>query len=340
MNSSDTEISQKKSSLFKNILRLTIPLAIGVAIFWFLYRETDFDKMWATIKDANFAILLFSLIFGLAGNVIRALRWELLIRPLGYEPSRMNLIYAVLGNYAVNLALPRAGEIWRCGVIAKAEKIPFVKLIGTLIIDRAFDTIMVICITLFACTFNVDVFINYIRDHEALSGIADKLAYSWWTYAFLLSGIVVFVLIFTVFKNTTPVLKLKSFFGGIWLDMKKVWLMKEKVRFLIYTVSIWVCYFLYFYITLYAFDFTRHLGFTAGLVAFTLSSISMAIPTNGGIGVWHAAVVLSLGLYGVTKSSGEAFAFAVFTIQNLWIILYGTLSIFAISFKKEKENRN
>lgn len=336
MSSSDNEVPEKKSSLFKNILRLTIPLAIGVAIFWFLYRETDFDKMWATIKDANFGILLFSLIFGLAGNIFRALRWELLIRPLGYEPLRMNLIYAVLGNYAVNLAIPRAGEIWRCGVIAKTEKIPFVKLIGTLIIDRAFDTIMVICITLFACTFNVDVFINYIRDNQALSKIADDLIHSQWTYIVLGSGVLFLVLIFTVFKNTSLVVKLKGLFRGIWLDMKKVWMMKEKTRFFIYTVSIWVCYFLYFYITLYAFDFTKHLGFTAGLVAFTLSSISMAIPTNGGIGVWHAAVVLSLGLYGVTKASGEAFAFAVFTIQNLWIILYGTLSIFAISFKKSK----
>lgn len=333
----DTEVPEKKSSLLKNILRLIIPLGIGVAILWFLYRETDFDKMWETIQDANFAILLFSLIFGLVGNIIRALRWELLIRPLGYNPSRRNLIYAVLGNYAVNLALPRAGEIWRCGVIAKSEKIPFVKLLGTLIIDRAFDTIMVLLITLFACTFNVDVFVNYIQENEALSGLADKLIYSQWTYITLALGLIFLVLVFTVFKNTSIVLKIKGFFKGIWNDMKQVTKMREKGKFLIYTVSIWVCYFLYFYVTLYAFEFTAHLGFTAGLVAFALSSISMAIPTNGGIGVWHAAVVLSLGLYGVTKSSAEAFAFAVFTIQNLWIIIYGTFSIAAISFKKDSK---
>lgn len=337
MASVETEFPEKKNSLVKNLFRIIIPLALGVAILWFLYRETDFNKMWDTIKDANFAILLFSLIFGLVGNIIRALRWELLIRPLGYEPSRRNLIYAVLGNYAVNLALPRAGEIWRCGVIAKSEKIPFVKLLGTLIIDRAFDTIMVLLITLFACTFNVEVFINYVQENEALSEIADKLIYSQWTYIVLGLGLVLLISLFTVFKNTSLVLKIKSLFIGIWNDMKKVMKMKEKSKFLIYTVSIWICYFLYFYVTLYAFEFTEHLGFTAGLVAFALSSISMAIPTNGGIGVWHAAVVLSLSLYGVTKSSAEAFAFAVFTVQNLWIIIYGTFSIAAISFSKKNK---
>lgn len=339
MSSVNTELEapEKKNSLLKNIFRLVIPLGLGIAILWFLYRETDFNKMWETIKDANYGILLFSLIFGLGGNIIRALRWELLIRPLGYNPRRINLIYAVLGNYAVNLALPRAGEIWRCGVIAKTEKIPFVKLIGTLIIDRAFDTLMVLLITLFACMFNVDVFVKYVRDNEALSGLAEKIVHSPLTFIVIALGIICLFLIFTVFKNTSVVLKVKGFFIGIWNDMKKVWKMKEKKKFLVYTVSIWVCYFLYFYVTLYAFDFTAHLGFTAGLVAFALSSLSMGIPTNGGIGVWHAAVVLSLGLYGVTKSSAEAFAFAVFTVQNLWIIIYGTFAIATISFRKENK---
>jgi len=337
MSSPQKEETGKKGSIIKTILRVIVPLALGVAILWFLYRETDFRKMWETIKDANFGILLFSLIFGLAGNIIRALRWELLIKPLGYNPRRKNLIYAVLGNYAVNLALPRAGEIWRCGVIAKTEKIPFIKLIGTLIIDRAFDTIMVLLISLFACFFNVDIFLNYVRENEALSDIVNNLRHSSWT--FILAGVVIicFFLTFTVFKNTAPIVKVRGFFLGVWNDMKTVWRMKEKRRFLVYTVSIWVCYFLYFYVTLYAFEFTEHLGFTAGLIAFALSSLSMGIPTNGGIGVWHAAIVLSLGLYGVEKSSGEAFAFAVFTIQNLWIVIYGTFSIVAISLQKEKE---
>ncbi|MDR2843827.1 MAG: flippase-like domain-containing protein, partial [Candidatus Symbiothrix sp.] len=118
------------------ILKIAIPLLLGLTILYFLYRKTNINELWANIKGANWLILSFSLIFGLSANVMRGLRWELLITPLGYHPRRSNLVFAVLGNYAVNFAIPRAGEIWRCGVITQKEKIPFSKLLETLLIDR------------------------------------------------------------------------------------------------------------------------------------------------------------------------------------------------------------
>lgn len=99
---------------------------------------------------------------------------------------------------------------------------------------------------------------------------------------------------------------------------------------------IWGSYFLYFYITFYAFDFTANLGITAGLIAFALSSISMAIPTNGGMGPWHAAVIASLVLYNVANAQADAFAFGVFAMQSLWVILCGLFGIAALAIK----NRN
>jgi hypothetical protein len=156
-------------------------------------------------------------------------------------------------------------------------------------------------------------------------------------YAGLACIIIASFLIFVVFRNTKPVLTLKAFFRDLWGDLVKVWHMKQKKRFLLLTVTIWFCYFLYFYTTFFAFGFTRHLGLTAGLISFAISSLSMGIPTNGGIGVWHAAVVLSLGLYGVSKVQGEAFAFGVFAIQSLWVVLYGLFGILAIGLRKQKQ---
>lgn len=327
----------KKQSSISQILKIIIPLALGIVILWFLYRDTDFDKMWLTIKDANWGILALSLVFGPLGNIIRGVRWKMLIEPLGYNPSKRSLIYSVLGSYAVNIAIPRGGEVWRCAVVAKGEKIPFTKLIGSMLLDRVADTCTVACIILLACCFNVDVFLSYIGENQALSATIEKLYSSPWVIGGILAAVVCIVLILTVFKENKIVKKVLGVIIGLWNDMKTIFKMKQKGRFLLYTVGIWLSYFLYFYITFYAFDFTRHLGITAGLIAFALSSLSMAIPTNGGIGVWHAAVVLSLGLYGVTKESGEAFAFVVFAIQNLWIVICGLFSMFALSLKKSEK---
>lgn len=326
------ETKQKKSVISKS-LKILIPLVLGIMVLWLLYRDTEFDKMWETIKDANWGILALSLVFGPLGNIIRGLRWKLLIEPLGYNPSKRNLIYAVLGSYAVNLAIPRGGEVWRCAVVSKDEKIPFTKLIGSMLLDRVSDTFTVACIILLACCFNVNFFLSYIRENQALSELLTNLISSPFVIGGAIIGIILLILAFTVFKENSIIVKIRSFFVGIGRDMLTIFKMKKKVRFLIYTVGIWVCYFLYFYITFFAFDFTKDLGITAALIAFAISSLSMAIPTNGGMGVWHAAVVLSLGLYAVDKASAEAFAFAVFAIQSLWIVSCGLFSIAALTIK-------
>lgn len=331
---SDNPIKQKFS--IKKLLQITIPLVVGIVILWVLYRNTNFADMWDKIKDANFAILLFSLLFGLLGNAIRALRWKLLIEPLGYNPKNSNLIYSVMGNYAVNFILPRAGEVWRCGIIAKEEKIPFAKLFGTMLLDRVCDTITVALIVLLSCFFNLSFFLSYLSENQSVLTSIEHVFTSWKLYSIIILIILFIYILLKVFKNTKLVIKLKEFIKNTGSDLKKIWKMKKKKRFFLYTIGIWVSYFLYFYITFFAFSFTKDLGITAGLIAFAISSLSMGLPTNGGIGAWHLAVTASLVLYGVSKSSAEAFAFGVFALQSLWVILCGVYGIAALAI----QNRN
>jgi len=329
-------MSVNLNSFVRKILKIILPLVLGVFILYFLYKGTDFNKMWETIKNANFAIIAFSLIFGLLGNIIRGLRWKLLIDPLGYDPSNKGLIYAVLGSYAVNFVIPRGGEVWRCAVVSRNEKIPFPKLIGSMLLDRVSDTATVACIILLACCFNVNFFVSYINKNQALSSTIDHLLASPYVIGGVILAIILTIIAFTALKQNVVIKKIRDFFVGIFQDMMAIFKMKKKTRFLVYTVSIWVSYFLYFYMTFFAFDFTRYLGITAGLIAFAISSLSMAIPTNGGVGVWHTAVVLSLSLYGVNRGSAEAFAFAVFAIQSIWVVVYGLFGVFALSLQQKK----
>lgn len=336
MSSIDTESTPKKDSTIVKFLKTIVPLIIGVVILWLLYKDTNFDEMLEKAKGANYGILGFSLIFSLIANSIRGLRWNLLIKPLGYTPPNSSLICAVLGSYAVNFIFPRAGEVWRCGIIAKDEKVPFSKLFGTMIIDRLSDTITVALIVLLACCFNFRFFVDYFSGNQALSEMITALFHSKWLYIAVVGGIAGFLIIFKVLGNTKPVMAVKNFVSGMLSDIKTMGRMQQKGLFLLYTVGIWGCYFLYFYTAFLAFDFTKNVGITAGLIAFGLSSLSMAVPTNGGIGAWHAAIVLALGLYGIDKSLGETFAFVVFSIQSLWTILIGVAGMMVLAIK----NRN
>jgi uncharacterized protein (TIRG00374 family) len=320
---------KQMAHILSKLFKVFIPLVLGVVILYFLYRKTDFGALWQYIREANWWILSFSLIFGLMGNVFRGIRWNLLIKPLGYQPKVYQLVYAVLGSYAVNFVIPRAGELWRCGVVSKNEKIPFAKMIGTILIDRLFDVVMVglFILTAFAC--NIKVFYRN-RDAFNLPG--------WLTSPSLfigLAGIAVLCLaVLILFKNNTIIKKIRNFFISMGKDMLQVWKMKEKTRFILYSFGIWISYFLYFYITFYAFDFTAQLGLAAGLFVFTISSISMSIPSNGGLGPWQAAVVFGLCAYMVDIDQAKAFATAVFAFQSIWLVACGLFGVVMLSVGK------
>lgn len=320
---------------FKHILhtliKVVLPLGLGVLLLWWLYREMDVTEIWNVIKSGvRYDIILFSLLFGLFANVVRGLRWGLLIETLGVRFKMSNAINAVLGNYAVNLVLPRVGEVWRCGVVSKYDKISFSKLLGTLLIDRVSDTIMVGTITLFIFIFNIDFFISFFAKNPALLEGFHAMLHSIWIYALVMVLALLVWLVFKYMSHFTLVRKAKELLLNVWAGMKSIWLMDRKWLFFLQTLLIWGGYFCYFYITFYAFAFTRELGIGVGLIAFTMSSIGVAVPVQGGIGPWHFMVIATLVCFGVPENDAAAFALVVHTVQTVWTGLCGLAGVIAL----------
>ena len=312
-------------------IKVFLPLLLGILLLWFLYRDMDLGEILKVIqKGVRYDIILVSLLFGLMANIIRGYRWGLLIGTLGERFKTRNLIYAVLGNYAINFVLPRVGEVWRCGIITKYEKISFPKLIGTLLIDRMADTLSVGLLTLFIFTFQFSFFKNFLARNP-------ELQIEFFTDSHILWIIAVFLILaaavwftFTHLNHLALVQKAKGLLSNVWEGMKSVWLMKRKGLFIVHTLLIWVFYFCFFYITFYAFGFTRELGVNAGLIAFTMSSIGVAIPIQGGIGPWHFMVIASLMCFGVKDTDAAAFALVVHSVQSVWTALCGLFGIIAL----------
>lgn len=318
-------------SIFRTILKIVLPLAFGCLLLWFLYRKMDVSEIWRVVREGvRYDIILFSLLFGLFANIVRGFRWGLLIGSLGERFKMSNMVYAVLGNYAVNLVLPRVGEVWRCGVITKYDKISFSKLLGTLFIDRVSDTVMVGMITLCIFIFNIGFFTNFFaKNPELLDGFRSMFN-SMWIYVSAVIFIALIWFVFTYMSKFTLVQKAKGLLRNIWEGMKSIWLLEHKVRFLVETFLIWGGYFCYFYITFYAFDFTKDLGVVVGLITFTMSSIGVAVPVQGGIGPWHFMVIATLVCFGVNENDAAAFALVVHTVQTVWTGLCGLFGIVAL----------
>jgi uncharacterized protein (TIRG00374 family) len=325
--------------LFKKFLntalKVFLPLGLGAWLLWVVYRNHDFEQTKDALRNVRYEMLAFSLLFGLTANVVRAWRWSLLIRTLGERFRMRNLVFAVLGNYALNFVLPRLGEVWRCGIVTKYEKISFSKLLGTLLVDRVFDSFAVGLLSLFILVFNFGFFSSFFARHPVM---LPGPSWALWFVAFLLGCGLLLWYLFTRLEHLFLVKKVKEMLSNVWEGMKSFWLMERKGLFLVQTVLIWVCYFLYFYVTFFAFDFTRDLGIRVGLIAFIMGSIGVGIPVQGGIGVWNIIVATTLVVCsGISEQHAGDFALVVFTVQSLWLALCGLFGIFALPLANRKK---
>ena len=303
---------------------------------WAMYRDTNMGELWEITRSANFWIMAFSLIFGLIGNILRGLRWELFVHTLGYHPPRASLVYATLGNYAVNFVLPRAGDVWRCGVVSKYDRIPFSRTLETFLVDKVVDIIAGLTVILVSVVLYIDFFISYFRDNPQFAENMNSFFSSVWVYLIIAAMLLAVIVMRTFFRHTWLMIKIKRFVITLRYDFRLISGMKEKKKIIIYTILLWFCFYLYFYICFFAFDFTSDLGPLAGLIVFAMTNIGISVPVQGGIGPWHFMVISSLLILGVAENEALAFAGAVFTIQSVWQILYGLVGVIAMPHVKRE----
>ena len=323
----------------KSALKTVLSLLLGLLIIWMMYRNTDLGELWQIAKSGNLVIIGISLIFGLLGNILRGLRWELFVNSLGYHPPRTSIVYATLGNYAVNFVLPRAGDIWRCGVVSKYDKIPFGKTVETFLVDKVIDVLAGLLVIFVSVALYIDFFISYFHGNPQFAEKMSAIFSSVWIQLFLVALLLVVVLMLTVFRKKPFMVKISKLLYTVKYDLKMIGKMKEKWRIIIYTILIWFCFYLYFYICFFAFDFTKELGPLAGLIVFAMTNIGISVPVQGGIGPWHFMVISSLLVLGVVENQALAFAGAVFTIQSVWQILYGLFGVFALPYVKRENEK-
>lgn len=325
-------------------LKYGIPLLVTVMLCMLLFKDVDLDEMMGIIRDqCDFSWIGLTLVISIFSHIFRAMRWRIQLRALGVDAPLFILVLSIFGTYAVNLVLPRLGEVWRTGYIAKRQDAPFSKVFGSMVADRLADTVTVLGLTLVTFVLAGAQFDRYFSEHgEGLASIMAMLKSPWLWLALVacIAGIWWFLSRRTSNRLVT---KIQGFVRGLWDGFAAIATMKGKGRWLILTVCIWGCYFAQLYVAFYAFPFTRQLlaeyGILAVLVTFVLSSISMGIPSQGGIGPWQWSVILALGLYNLAQSPATAFANLVMGAQTMLLILLGIFTFVCIALDKNKNAR-
>lgn len=319
--------------IVKKALQIIFPLVLGGAILLWMYHGFNFHRAWEVLDGGmNYGWMLLSLVFGVFSHIFRGWRWKLTLAPLGEYPKTSNCVCAIFVSYAANLIVPRIGEISRCGILAKYDGTSFSKSLGTVVTERLIDTCCVALITGAALLMQTGIFDTFFKetgtDTRALAEVFTSADF----YIIIICILAVLVLAFFLIKNVTLFAKVRGILQNVWIGILSLRHVKQMPLFIFYTMAIWVCYFLQFYVSFFCFDFSDDLSVMAGVVMFAVGSIAVVVPTPNGAGPWHFAVITMMMLYGVGKEDAGIFALLVHGIQTFLLILLGIYGLAALPF--------
>jgi uncharacterized protein (TIRG00374 family) len=260
------------------------------------------------------------------------------MEPLGYNPSITNTFLAVLIGYLANLAVPRLGEVLKCTLLSKYEKVPAEKIVGTIVAERAFDVISLGIVFLLALTLQysvVEAGWNQFKTYGKSAGDASSSNQN----TYIIIAVVVFILIAAVWffksKMQNAISTIKKLIAGVWEGVTSATKLKKHNLFFFYSFAIWFLYLLATYVGLYATEGTES-TFQTAISCLAFASIGMII-TPGGIGAYAYFMAKVLELNGVDYTLGLANGtlqwFSQFIIV---IVLGGTALIILPLYNKQK----
>lgn len=313
------------------IIKYLIFASVGVLIIYFIQKDFTFDDFITNIKLAKLHFVLASTLVGVLAVFIRALRWQLLLKPLGYETKLSNAYHSTMSGYLVNLGIPRSGEFSRCAMLAKTDNVPVQVLVGTVLSERVLDLLMLLLVIFASVWAQFDLLYGYVYDNVIIK-LKDNSLGVVLIAVVLLAGLIVAFKAKKIFSSETKIGKvLLGFFDGI----KSIFKLKQPVLFIVYTIGIWLCYWMMTYFILIAFDFTEHLGLAGGLSTLVFSSLGVIIPAPAGSATVYSVYIGLNQIYNISILQAKAAGIVMFFANIIMIIFAGTIS-YVIMAKRTK----
>lgn len=335
------------NSNWKNILtpaviryfKVALFTFIGIFILWLITRNQDISKIWHEFRNANFFWILLALTSNIISHIVRAVRWNLLISPVGEKPKTSTTFYALMTGYLANLAVPRLGEITRCVTLARYSKVPFNALAGTVVAERVFDMVTLLGLIFLTIIFQFN-FLREFLDQYIFTPFTGLVGGNLWVL--IIAGLVVMFL-FLLFlrylkginsQNMSFSGKLKRQAIGFWKGLISLVYLKHKFQFLFLSLLIWFLYFLMVYLVFFALPGTSFLGVADGFTILTMGSLGVVAPVPGGVGTYHFIVIATMTeLLSVNLEAATSYAYITHAVQTLIVLVLGGLSYLILSMK-------
>lgn len=322
------------------VLKYAVFLGLGISLVWWQFHKmTPMQRFQfsESLKQANYWLILPVIIMSILSHISRAIRWKILIEPLGYCPKTSNTFYAVMSGYVANTFLPRAGEVLKCSLLNRYENIPMNKLLGTILIERGFDLFCYLIVVIITILFQIDLVSKFVKEKFAHIENGDSAGLLIIIAVLILSAILIIAISKQALKKYEGISFVKSinrFFSGLGEGFHTIRFLKRRGGFIGHTIFIWLMYLLQIYVGFSALSATSHLGIIEASSVLSLATLGMIV-SPGGIGAFPFAVQEVLLIYDVDNVS---FGWLIWGISTAIILIAGIISFMILVFKNKKQH--
>lgn len=322
------------------VLKYLVFLGIGVALMWWQLGKMSTEQRIQfrnSLENANYIILIPVIIMALLSHLSRAIRWKILIEPMGYNPSVSNTFYSTMCGYFANTFIPRAGEVLRCTLLSRYEKIPVAKLIGTILIERVFDLFCYALLIVITVSIQIKTVSNFVRNQLLNISAQESVLPFWVKLVIFLSCIILFVLfvkwLIKRHANHRHIVRLKGIHIGLKEGLSSIRYLKKRSSFIMHTIFMWLLYAGQIYIGFNALSATSGLGMPAAFSVLSLATLAMIV-APGGIGAFPVAVQQVLLIY---KIHNISFGWLMWGATTGIIIVSGIISFILLIYTNKKK---
>ena len=320
------------------ILQYLFFLGLGVFLVWWSIHKMG-DKNWqeckTALKSARFILFIPVFFILVASHVSRAIRWKILMKPMGYSPRLVNTFFAVMVGYLANLAVPRLGEVLKCTILGKYEKVPADKLVGTILVERAVDVVSLLIVFIIAIVSQATIIGAYAKTtirNNFLSGNSEGIFIKLIVLTTVLVALFFLLkFIFRKYSDIGIVKKINMLFRGVGAGLSSIKNLENKTAFIFHSVFIWTCYAAGTYLGFFVIPETSGLPIAAAFPVLAFASIGMII-TPGGIGSYQWFIMGVMVLYGIDEGHGYANGLLQWVAQFFIILVVGFVSLLALPY--------
>lgn len=320
------------------LLKIVLPLALGLFLIlrsYFSFTPQELDVIKNEIAGANYYWVALGILAALLSHLSRAWRWNYMLDSLGFKPSFLTNTTAIGVGYAMNMLIPRSGEVSRAVIVNRTDQVPVDKAFGTIVAERVLDLIALSLIAVTAVVLSGRLLIDFMW---VVVSDAFAKANSLKIAVYLIILLVIAIIVRLILKRLKMLDKLKTFLAGLKDGFNTIWTMKKKWLYLAHTIFIWAMYVAMFYVNIFALEATQNLSIAAVLCAFVAGSLAIAF-TNGGFGAYPYLVAQVLLLFGVVETAGTSLGWLLWLSQTALVIIYGLISFLLLSVVNSRSDK-